>query len=185
MKKIKFSLLLFLLPCILFTNNTHAQITDTIYVGIAAYPYLFGMKTSNGTLAIGPTISLNSGRIQMQLSIIEDLRKYQTSSGLRMERKPEKNTNFYLSTCFNYNYLKQSKFAPFFSGGFILGGQYYRNENNETRKTNGINFLVGTGFSHNLFNYLKLKTSVSLRYSSRIFFPGLFFDIAVPIKVTH
>jgi hypothetical protein len=177
--------IIFSLPFKVFCQDTLKSSVDTLNIGVTSYPYAYNFKLSEGSIAIGPTLLLNSNRVALQLSIMADLKKYKTYQSTHFNTTVEENVSFFFPVLIHYNYFRYNKLNCFGTVGFILGGKYYLDSDNITRTTNGINFIIGTGISYKIFKQLHCRLSATIRYCQKIYFPGLFFDLTVPIKFTH
>ncbi len=177
-------ILILFFPFVTLGQDTVKSNVDTIFVGLTAYPYYYNVKLSNGNVAIGPSFFLNSNKLTLQVSFMEDVKSYNTYVYNHFGSPTiVKNVNYFFSVLFHYRYLSSVKFGCFATAGTVIGGRYFHDENNITRKTIGINFIAGTGLSYKIHKYLVGRLSFTMRYSQEIFFPGLLFDLAIPIKV--
>ncbi len=168
----------------LFSQDSVKSDADVLSLGLATYTYSYDSKLQNGSIALGPSLFMNIKRLDIQLSFIVDVKKYKTYSSGHFNNSIQKNLNLFLPLLFHYNYFISKKINCFATAGIMIGGPYYLIEDNITRETNGFNFVAGTGFSIKILEQLYGRLSATARYSDKLFFPGLLFDLTIPIKIT-
>jgi hypothetical protein len=163
-------------------ENNH---TDTVGIGITAYPFFYSSAVNTGSIAIGPSVIMNSNRIALQLSVLLDTRKYTVIEMSHFGGDSYKATSTFIALFFNYKYYRFNKKACLFGmAGGMLGRRYYVNYSYGLNKI-GASWLLGTGASYIPISRLEFRTSLNIGRSNKIYTPGLFVDVLLNLFHTR
>lgn len=171
-----------IVPMFLFYSYTIAQTandSNDVAIGLTNYSFFYSTKFVYGTNATGPTFYMNTnGKLSMQLGLLYDFKKYifyEQVTHIQVDTMT--GINLFVPVLLHYNYFTSNKFNLFLTGGILLGGRYYLNENNKTMSTNGITLIGGTGISYRISRLLPIRASLTIRYASENIFPGIILDL--------
>jgi hypothetical protein len=177
-----------LLPFLVLSFSTasaqEAKSNDTIGVGVVTYPFYYTTELTEGSIAVGPSVVMEGDKWAMELSVPVDLKEYYVWEGGHIDARLTKYTNVFIAFMFHYSYLSLgSKAHLFATGGMALGGRYYEDDNFTEEKSTNFNVLAGTGLSFRLIKYIEARALINIRYGDRLFSPGVFINLLVPIAL--
>lgn len=170
------------------TNERRNNCSDTIAISITTHPFFNNPNLSIGTFAIGPTIFLVDGNLRIQLGLLFDLMNYPifkrvaSSGNSTFPTKTYQSENYnsiIFPLLFHYNLYSYKNSKIHFTAGLFFGGGYYFDENNYTRKMSLFSFILGVGYSYNIFKGLNIRATPMVRYSAHTFFPGIVLDFSL------
>ena len=152
---------------------------DTINfsAGLLTYPFAYNTEFESGSVATGPSFSLNDGNISFQAGIMQDFKQYQYyDHPVHGQTTLIKDINVFVPLLFYYSFYQRKKISCFAAGGFMLAGRYYM-MNNITHTTSGFSLIGGSGISWKFLKRFNLKLFPTLRYSGEIF-TGILIDLS-------
>jgi len=87
-------------------------------------------------------------------------------------------TILFFPILFHYEYCTKKKLSCFLTFGLLLGGPYFKDENNHIETGDGISAFVGSGIAFKLLKIVNTRITPTLRYNGNIF-PGILMDFSL------
>ena len=155
------------------------------YIKFTCYPFLFSTHPFDGSTAVGPSVSVSGEKLEIQIGILFDARRYQEWNG-NMNFINTTYTNYrnlYLLWLINYKIHLSKKISLFPSIGLIpkfsfeIPSTSFDNRYADYSENWGVGF-AGVGISYKAANKIKLSMCLIAHLSYYEPIPGSLFEIA-------
>ena len=164
-------------------NSNDTLFDSGIFVSASIYSFAYTPDLKNGSTAVGASWFFNDPRINLQLAIMVDLKKYyEWQRGGHFDNYKEERISIFFPILLHYNYLRFPKTVYFFSLGIAPGTRFIPNEFSNTSTGTGGSVCAGTGISRYINKRLYGRVSFNTHYLARTFSPGLSLDLVIPLK---